>query len=319
MIATLLISSPSRFRSRIPFFSLPIEAKFLYALSRTLGLLEPNRSLFRAALGATMVSFSNYSYEPGLGSRLGAGKPTIENASVGAAVCRKLDQMVEDIELMQDSYGPTWQAARREIHHASYFRSNLAPQTVSLLVTSPPYMNNYHYVRNTRPQLHWLDLVGQPDQLRSLETDNFGKFWQTVRQGDQVDLGFEFPELGRAIERVRSLNPLKGYYGGRGWANYVASYFNDTDRFVSLVKRHLKPGAHAVIVVGNSIIQGVEFKVDHLLAQIAERRGLAVEDIRIVRTKRVGTSIVGSSVRNNDGNGGKKAGQLYDAAVVLRA
>jgi hypothetical protein len=317
--AGLPLAAPSRFRSRIPFFSSPVEAKFLYALARTTVMLEPDRSLFRAALGATMVSYSNYSYEPSLSSRPGAGKPLIDNAPVGTVVCRKLDEMLEDVEFIQDTYGTAWRATERAVHHGSYFSSELAPQTVSLLVTSPPYMNNYHYVRNTRPQLHWLDLLDGSGQLRGLEEDNFGKFWQTVRQGERVDLTFDFPELAGAIDHVRTLNPHKGYYGGQGWANYVATYFNDTHRFVGLVKRHLRPGAHAVIVVGNSIIQGVEFKVDHLLAQMAERQEMSVDDIHIVRTKRVGNSIIGSSVRNDENNGHKETTQLYDAAVVLRA
>jgi hypothetical protein len=319
IVAGLPIAAPSRFRSRIPFFSPPVQAKFLYALSRSTSLLEPDRSLFRAALGATMVSYSNYTYEPSLSSRPGAGKPIIENASVGVVICRKLDEMLEDIEYIQTCYGATWRARQREIHHASYFRSELEPQSVSLLVTSPPYMNNYHYVRNTRPQLHWLDLLGRSDQLRDLEEDNFGKFWQTVRQGERIDLAFEFAELAGTIDHVRTLNPHKGYYGGQGWANYVATYFNDTHRFVGLIKRHLRPRAHAVIVVGNSIIQGVEFKVDHLLAEMAERQGMSVDSIHIVRTKRVGNSIIGSSVRNDENNGHREDIQLYDAAVVLRA
>jgi hypothetical protein len=317
--ASLPLAAPARFKSRIPFFSPPIEAKFLFALGHTLTLPESDRSLFRAALGATMVSYSNYTYEPSLSSRPGAGKPVIENASVGAVILRKLGEMVEDLGFVRDRYGATWRTRQRTVHQASYFRSTLAPQTVSLLVTSPPYMNNYHYVRNTRPQLHWLDLLDRTDALHALEEDNFGKFWQTVRQGERVDIAFDFRELDASIEHVRTLNQHKAYYGGEGWANYVATYFNDTDRFIGLVKRHLRPGAHAVIVVGNSVIQGMEFQVDRLLAQMAERRGLCVEDIHVVRTKRVGNSIIGSSVRSDQANGHRSPVHLYDAAVVLKA
>lgn len=149
--------APVGFRSRIPFFSPPVEAKFLYALRRTGALLEPDRSLFRTALGATMVSYSNYSYEPSLGSRPGANKPLIANASVGFVVYQKLREMLEDVEWAQDHYGPVWRPRSRAVHHAVYFDSQLPPRSVSLLVTSPPYMNNYHYVRNARPQLYWLE------------------------------------------------------------------------------------------------------------------------------------------------------------------
>lgn len=317
--ATLPIAAPKRFKSRIPFFSPPVEVKFLHALARTLDLREPDRSLFRAALGATMVSYSNYTYEPSLSSRPGAGKPLITNAPVGISVCKKLDEMLSDIELVQDRYGDEWRTRSRAVHRGSYFGSELAPHSVSLLVTSPPYMNNYHYVRNTRPQLHWLDLLSGSTEMRQLEELNFGKFWQTVRQGERVDLEFDFPELSAEIDHVRTLNQQKGYYGGEGWGNYIATYFNDSYRLIKLIEYHLQPDAHAVIVVGNSIIQGVEFKVDHLLAQMAERQGMQVDEIHIVRTKRVGNSIIGSSVRNDESSEQVKRTKLYDAAVILRA
>ena len=117
---------------------------------------------------------------------------------------------------------------------------------------------------------------------------------------------------------LRQTNTHKGYYGGSGWANYVASYMNDSNRFVGMLGKHLKPGGHAVIVVGNSIIQGMEFPVDRLIADMAGRHGLKAIDIHIVRTKRVGNSIIDSSVRNGDQNGHKGKTQLYDAAVVLK-
>jgi hypothetical protein len=319
VLETLRAARPSGFRSRIPFFSPPIEAKFRYALGRTASLLEPDRMLFRAALGATMISYSNYSYEPSLSSRPGAGKPVIDNASVVFPVCRKLDEMLEDIEWAQAKFGTAWRDLQRQAIHASYFNSTVSAGSVSLLVTSPPYMNNYHYVRNTRPQLHWLGLVGGTGDLHACEQESFGKFWQTVRQAPPIDLDFDFPELAEKIRYLRGLNIDRGQYGGPGWANYVASYFNDANRFLSLVKRQLAPEARAIVVVGNSIIQGVEFKVEDLLAGMAERHDLKVDGIHMVRAKRVGTSIIDSSVRNGHKHQEKRKTQLYDAALILRA
>lgn len=318
-LGPLRSSGPADFRSRIPFFSPPVEAKFLYALKRTATLAKPYHALFRAALGATMITFSNYSYEPSLSSRPGAGKPLIENASVALPVCQKLDTMLEDIELAHASYGAKWTPRRHDMIHGSYFSTKLRARSVSLLVTSPPYMNNYHYIRNTRPQLYWLDLIQGPDEIRRSEQDSFGKFWQTVRQAKPIDLAFDFPGLQALIQKLRALNVERGPYGGPGWANYVATYFNDCDRFLDLASRQLKVGARAVIVVGNSIIQGIEFKVDELLAEVAERKGLTLEEIRIVRKKRVGNSIITSSVRNGASGGLTSKTQLYDAAVILRA
>lgn len=318
VVCALASNQPAGFRSRIPFFSLPVEAKFLYALGQVGSYREPYRSLFRAALGATMVSFSNYSYEPSLSSRPGAGKPLVENAPVAQIVSQKLETMLEDVAVVLSQYGGMWKPRRREVFGSSYFASSLGRGDVDLIVTSPPYMNNYHYVRNTRPQLYWLGLAESGEALRRNEEESFGKFWQTVRQGPTVRLNADLRSLERAIEELRCLNGDRGQYGGSGWANYVATYFNDCDRFLRQMKRQLKPGARAVIVVGNSIIQGIEFKVDEWLAQLAERHDLNVDEILQVRKKRVGNSIIDSSVRNGHQTQHRKRTQLYDAAVILR-
>jgi len=309
---------PERFRSRIPLFSPPVEAKFLFAVGQTSSVPADLRALFQVALGATMISFSNYTYEPSLSSRPGAGKALIENASVALPVCGKLDVMLDDVTSVIEQYGAVWSPRRREVVGASYFGSTLPPRSVSLLVTSPPYMNNYHYVRNTRPQLHWLGLIEDQDQLRGYEDASFGKFWQTVRQRRSVELECDLPSLAANIEQLRALHLERGPYGGSGWANYVATYFNDCERFLHIARRQLKAGGRAVIVVGNSIIQGIEFRVDELLAELAERLGFTIENIHIVRNKRVGNSIIDSSVRNGTGNGHRQKTQLYDAAVILR-
>jgi len=318
VLEALKQTRPSGFKSRIPFFSPPVEAKFLYALARVSTLLEPDKTLFRAALGATMVSFSNYSYEPSLASRPGSGKALIENSSVAGPICRKLEEMLTDMEWARQNYGYDWLSCRREIIQASYFDSDLPRGSVSLVVTSPPYMNNYHYVRNTRPQLYWLDLLADGDRPQQLEQSSFGKFWQTVRQGQPIPLNFEHREAARLLDKLRARNPEKGYYGGSGWANYAATYLNDANRFIAVIKNQLKVGGHAVVVVGNSIIQGIEFAVDRLIAEMAEAKGMQVVEVQIVRTKRVGNSIIDSSVRNGDPNGHRNKTQLYDAAVVLR-
>jgi len=220
---------------------------------------------------------------------------------------------------MLAQYGSVWKSRTRDVLVESYFNSSVPARSISLLVTSPPYMNNYHYVRNTRPQIYWLSLMNGSGSLRSYEEESFGKFWQTVRQGPPVALSPEMPELGKLLQKLQRLNLEKGQYGGPGWANYVATYFNDCDRFLKQAKRHLKPGARAVIVVGNSIIQGIEFKVDELLGELAETRGLHVEDIALVRKKRVGNSIIDSAVRNGHSTPHRGRTQLYDAAVILRS
>lgn len=308
---------PPHFHSRIPFFGERAEARVLRAL-RFVQLLEPGpvRDLFALAFGAVMVSLSNYSYEPSLSSRPAVGKAIQQDAPVAETIIAKLLAMKSDVEWFREQLLRFVRRPGGRVVENSFLdaEKDLDPDSIDLIVTSPPYLNNYHYVRNTRPQLFWLGFVRSPAELKRLEEENFGKYWQTVRTLKPICLEFEHAGLTQKLEELRHVNPDRGPYGGHGWANYATSYFNDLNRFCAVVSHVLKPGARAVVVVGNSILQGIEFPVDNLLSDLAASHGLQTENIHVVRQKRVGDSIVTSSVRQ----GRKTAARLYESAVVLQ-
>ena len=110
-------------------------------------------------------------------------------------------------------------------------------------------------------------------ELRRLETGNFGKFWQTVRGDEAISLVPELPGLAGEIAAIREVNRDRGVYGGGGWANYVTAYANDLDRFCGLLGVLLKPGGTAVVVVGNSMVQGREVKVEGWLGGLQDCGG----------------------------------------------
>jgi hypothetical protein len=59
-----------------------------------------------------------------------------------------------------------------------------------------------------------------------------------------VDLAFALPgsELPERIEALRALRPERGLYGGNGWANYAAAYFNDCRRFALGLRAPVRAG-----------------------------------------------------------------------------
>ena len=70
-----------------------------------------------------------------------------------------------------------------------------------------------------------------------------------------------------------------------------------------------------MVVIGNNILQGIEFQTDRLFAEIAEQEGFEIVDLHEVRKKRTGNSIVNSSVRVGTV---KQRTRLYETAVELR-
>jgi hypothetical protein len=308
------VRGPAGFETRIPFFSPSVEEQVLAFLDFIGGIPSPEiADLLRVAFGSVMVSFSNYTYEPSLGSRPGAGKPLIEKADVPATILRKLSEMVSDIRWVKERVGRFSRGG--QIHALDFLESEdvLPPGSVDLMVTSPPYMSNYHYVRNTRPQLFWLSRVSSPQELRRLEESNFGKYWQRVRDSAPLELNFDHPQLSGILARVRQRREEQGSYGGPGWANYVAAYFNDCHRFCRVLKRALARRGVGVVVIGNSIIQGHEIKTDLVLADIARQNGCELLGVQQIRTKRVGASITTSAVRRGKPN----QATLYESTVIL--
>jgi DNA modification methylase len=309
---------PPGFRTRDRFYSPPVLRKVLIVQDFMDTVQDPAlRDLIRLAFASTMVRYSNYSYEPSLGRRVSAGKEEIQDSPVARAILGKLLEMAEDISWFQ-AHLPGNQADVRVINDSFFNCANyLAPESVDLIITSPPYLNNYHYNRNTRPQLYWLGYAQSPRDMALLETANFGKYWQTVREQGPIGLDFSLPgsDLEERLAALRSLHPEKGAYGGHGWANYAASYFNDCQRFARGIHYTLRAGGTALVVIGNSILQGILIPTDQYLGQIAQSAGLELVRIDIPRATRVGNSIIQSDVRVAKA---ARSHQLYEAVVELR-
>jgi len=309
---------PKGFRTRSAFYSPKVLRKVLILqdfIDTVVG--SGLQDVFRLAFASTMVRYSNYSYEPSLGRRVSAGKSEIQDFPVGQAILAKLSQMAEDISWLQQNLAG--QQPSVQIVNDSFFNyeSHLGSESIDLIVTSPPYLNNYHYNRNTRPHLYWLGYARSPKDLKPLELSNFGKYWQTVRERNIVHLEFSLPttDLAERLQTLRKVKPERGIYGGNGWANYAASYFNDCYRFAQGIKYTLKSGGTALVVIGNSILQGIMIPTDQYFGKIAESVGFELVRVDIPRATRVGNSIIQSDVRVVKA---KSSHQLYEAIVELR-
>ena len=198
---------PQGFSSRVPFFSPEVERQVLvcqdFIVHETTDWIT---DLFRVAFGAVMVSFSNYSYEPSLGTRAGAGKSNIDDADVFSIVKRKLREMHEDIITFQKWMSKHKGLPKVKVYPLSYLdhARRVRPNSIDVLITSPPYLNNYHYIRNTRPHLFWLGMVQTASDLKTIEHKSFGQFWQTVRSGPEVALRPHLPHLAEQLQDLRT-------------------------------------------------------------------------------------------------------------------
>lgn len=311
---------PHGFRTRDRFLSPRVERQALFMKDFIIAEKEEwAKQLLNIAFGSVLVGISNYTYEPSLGRRVAVGKTEILDVDLPALMRDKLLCMAGDVKALQKNAFSHKNGSSACVFKESYLDSGverLGKGSVDVLITSPPYMNNYHYVRNTRPQLYWLDLVENSSDLQILEKSSFGKYWQTVRGDAKISLDFLYPDLEGKLKELRLLHSERGAYGGPGWANYAATYFNDCARFLQVTAQVMNPNGLVVIVIGNNILQGIEFKTETFLASLAQNAGFHVVGIHKVRKKRTGSSIINSDVRVAVA---KAKTELYEVAIELRA
>ncbi len=158
---------------------------------------------------------------------------------------RKLKRMLRDLERSRIN-GPI-----PRIEQADSRKIPLDSETIDLVVTSPPYLNNVDYTKVYGLELSLLYL--DKNIAKEIRGESVRSFITSNEAPDAVpeeigDIGYKVPVIG--------------------------NYFSDLEKALVEIKRVLKPNAACYLVIGNSVVYGTEIFVDELLAAIAIRYGM---------------------------------------------
>lgn len=162
------------------------------------------------------------------------------------------------------------------------------PNSVDVVITSPPYATALPYLDTDRLSLCYLGLLPRPehrtrDQLmignREVSEGLRRQYWERFLT-DATMLPERTQELIRRIETLNSGSNVG--FRRRNLPALLAKYFFDMRDVVQGVFDALKPGSYAFIVVGNNhTIAGghrVEIQTASLLKDIAESLGFEVAE-----------------------------------------
>ena len=159
-----------------------------------------------------------------------------------------------------------------EVRAARAERTGLESGSVDLVVTSPPYANGaIDYMRAHKFSLVWLGL--EIDALTSLRREYLGHDARASTSGGELPEHCE-AILGRlfALDR-RKAGVLRRYFGE------MEDVFRETHRVVR------QDGA-AVVVVGTSVLRGIDVETPFCLAALAQRVGFDLSGIAVRRLDR---------------------------------
>jgi DNA modification methylase len=141
----------------------------------------------------------------------------------------------------------------------------LLDSTVDLIVTSPPYASNaIDYMRAHKFSLVWLGYdVGE---LGTLRREYVGG--ESLTEFTFHDLP---PHTSAVVGEVSERDPKKGLVLHR--------YYSEMTRVIREMLRVLRPGKPAIVVVGSSLMRGVDTQTGQCLAEIGESLGFEVPAI----------------------------------------
>lgn len=183
---------------------------------------------------------------------------------VKEAFKRKLKRMLADLE------GHPVPGQVPDVSQGDARKLELHDNSADIIVTSPPYLNNVDYTKVYGLELSLLYL--DKSITKQIRGESVRSFITSNLPSDQVP-----PEIGEVGYRV----PV------------IGNYFSDLEKALMEIRRLLNTNAACYLVIGNSVVYGLQVFVDELVAEMAERMGMqaniivGAERIADVKPRRV--------------------------------
>lgn len=183
-----------------------------------------------------------------------------------------LDEICEDLQNLKKKQIGNSRLNAVILGNSTQGLGGLLGRPVDYVITSPPYPNRYSYVHQTRPQLHFMELLGDVRQATELDLEAVGGTWgraTSILQKGLIEVPGEVRPYLSYYDELKDKNVLM--------CNYATKYFVDMWRHVKSIRRHVSRGFRGAYVVGNSRLSGVEIFTEVILGKLFEHEGFKVE------------------------------------------
>ncbi len=153
-------------------------------------------------------------------------------------------------------------------------------QWADLIITSPPYANNYDYADATRLEMTFLgEINGWGDLQKSIRQHLVCSCTQHVASfANRSSVILNSREVAPIADELKQvffeLESVKGKYGGKKpYHAMIAHYFHDLARVWDSLRRVTRPGGRVCFIIGDSAPYGVHVPVERWLGELALAAG----------------------------------------------
>jgi DNA modification methylase len=165
----------------------------------------------------------------------------------------------------------------------------IEPNSIDVVITSPPYPNEKDYTRTTRLESVMLGFVNNKADLQAIKRSLLRSNTRGVYKGDDDDKWVQHhPEIQRIAEAIEARRIELGKTSGfeRLYGRVTKLYFGGMARHLADLRIVLRPGAHLAYVVGDQASYlRIMIRTGQLLADIAQSLGYEVISIDLFRTR----------------------------------
>lgn len=176
---------------------------------------------------------------------------------------------------------------------------NVDDNSIDLVITSPPYLNSRDYTDTYMIELRVLDYLKNDEDVRNLRKS-------TIRSHVQANWDkSNFLGINQLDETINLLMQHENKFWNKGLINMIQGYFEDMDILFNTLSKKMKKNGLIYFNVANSAYYNVEIKTDEIIAQIAEKNGFIVREIREAR-------FIPSSSQQKD-----KIGYLRESVIII--
>ena len=154
---------------------------------------EPVQSMLLAIFSSIIVRVSFQDSD----TRYAKIDRTVKPTDIDKIFKAKLTQVISQLPEIMLPYRSPVSVYQADARNIPFIKSN----SVSLIVTSPPYLNAYDYHKYHRQRLHWID--GNVEFARNIEIGSHDEFTKPNAKPDQyfVDMDACFAEWARVLEK----------------------------------------------------------------------------------------------------------------------
>jgi len=286
------------------FYILPQLVKKCYSKNNLLNLLRIKLAIKKASHNVMNAAFFNLALTSTLrvSSTAGTGWPYIaptkyhrkktEKEAI-EAFKRQYNLMVTDIkEVLKKTDKP---GATRVIAGDARMLHDIAPDSIDLAITSPPYLNNFDYADRTRLETYFFGITNSWAEITAKYRDHLivAATTQTKRTGFAPEncickeLRTVSPMLSaEIIKKVIELSEKRLQKGGKkSYDVMVAQYFNDMFPIIKNTFLYLREGGAFVLVLGDSAPYGVHIPTETYIGDLGKSIGFKRYEIEELRKR----------------------------------